>query len=82
MKGKHDLISLSDHVFGRTRTRLADLTDPEYFWEPVPGCWSVRVGQDDVAATDWEPHSKASPFTTIAWRLWHLVDCYGADRNE
>jgi hypothetical protein len=84
MKGKHDLVSLSDYVFGRTRTRLTELTDPEYFWEPVPGCWSVRLGQGDVpaAAVDWEPHPRASPFTTIAWRLWHLVGCYGAVRNE
>jgi hypothetical protein len=82
LKGKHDLISLSDYVFSRTRNRLAGLADPEYFWQPVPGCWSVRVGQHDVAAVDWELHPNASPFTTIAWRLWHLVDCYGADRNE
>jgi hypothetical protein len=82
MEGMQELISLSDEAFGRTRNRLADLTDPEYFWEPVAGCWSVRLGHDDVAAVDWELHPKASPFTTIAWRLWHLVGCYGADRNE
>jgi len=82
MKAKDDLITLSDYVFGRTRTRLAGLTDPEYFWEPVAGCWSVRLRQDDVAVVDWEPHPEASPITTIAWRLWHLVFNYGQGRNE
>ena len=26
----------------RTRSRLAGLTDDEYFWEPVPGCCTIR----------------------------------------
>ncbi|MYR56243.1 DinB family protein, partial [Streptomyces sp. SID625] len=25
-----------------TETRTEPLTDEEYFWEPVPRCWSVR----------------------------------------
>lgn len=25
------------------RPRLEGLTDAEYFWEPVDGCWSVRT---------------------------------------
>jgi hypothetical protein len=33
----------SAHDFAR-RT-VAGLTDEEYFWEPVPGCWSVRRNQ-------------------------------------
>ncbi len=24
------------------RPRFDGLTDDEYFWEPVPGCWSIR----------------------------------------
>jgi hypothetical protein len=82
MQGKHDLISLSDYVFGRTWRRLDGLTNSEYFWEPVPGCWSVHVGRDDVATVDRARRPDPPPFTTIAWRLWHLIDCYGADRNE
>ena len=80
--GKHDLVLLSQHVFGRTRRRLSGLTDAEYFWEPVSGCWSVRVNDEGVASIDAESRPMSAPFTTIAWRLWHLVDCYGADRNE
>jgi hypothetical protein len=27
-----------------------------------------------------EPRPEPGPFTTIAWRLWHLIDMYGEDR--
>ncbi len=33
---------LSWHVEQHVWPRLAGLTDEEYFWEPVPGCWSIR----------------------------------------
>ena len=80
---KRDLISLSEHAFERTRHRLDGLTDDEYFWEPVGNCWSVRLSHgaghraDHGATGDGD----RTPFTTIAWRLWHLVGCYGSDRN-
>jgi uncharacterized damage-inducible protein DinB len=82
MSEKDDLIALSGHVFERTRSRLAGLTDAEYFWEPAPHCWSLRVRDDGTTTADWEPNPKSSPFTTIAWRLCHLIDCYGGVRNE
>jgi hypothetical protein len=28
------------------RPRLDGLTDEEYFWEPVEGCWSLRRAAD------------------------------------
>jgi hypothetical protein len=28
------------------RPRLDGLTDEEYFWEPVEGCWSLRPAAD------------------------------------
>ena len=51
---------------------LPRLTDDEYFWEPVPDCWSVRpdgAGVWTIADTgpDGEEH-----VTTIAWRLVHI----------
>lgn len=64
--------------------RLDGLTDDEYLWEPVPGCWTVRPDVDapDAAAGRWRadlgptgsPATDVTPppFTTIAWRLWHL----------
>lgn len=78
---KDDLISLSSYVFDRTWQRLSGLADAEYFWEPVAGCWTIRAGPGQSATADWEPVSGPAPFTTIAWRIWHLTATYGADRN-
>jgi truncated hemoglobin YjbI len=64
------------------------MTDEEYFWEPVPGSWSVRRRADGpgpganvlLGAGEWgrdsaEPeHPYPPPFTTIAWRLSHISE--------
>lgn len=65
--------SLFDQVWARLQRRLEGLTDEEYLWEPVPFCWSVRLTDSGV----WEPErlqpsSEPAPFTTIAWRTWHI----------
>ena len=64
---------------------LRGLTDDEYLWEPVDGCWSVRPRseqrtppnrwlQDGEWGLDLEyPDPVPSPFTTIAWRMTHLI---------
>jgi hypothetical protein len=68
------------HMF---RPRLDGLTDDEYLWEPVPGCWSLRpraeattpmaAGLGDVVADFAYPEPQPPPFTTIAWRMGHLA---------
>lgn len=74
-----ELLSLFDYVHGRLAARLAGLGDGEYLWEPVPGCWSVRAGADGVFRADTAgpgPQPDPAPFTTIAWRMWHIgADC-------
>ena len=65
-----------------TRPRWDGLTDEEYFWEPVPGMWSVRprgtskaetaFGSGDFTCDYAWPEPDPSPVTTIAWRLAHL----------
>jgi len=71
------------------RPRLRSLTDEEYLWEPVPGCWSVRprgtpTARDAVGGGDFVidfelPEPSPPPLTTIAWRLAHLtVGVFGA----
>jgi hypothetical protein len=50
--------------------RLRGLTDEEYFWEPVEGCWSVRRAPDGRMVAD---HGEDGPFTTIAWRMAHVA---------
>jgi hypothetical protein len=78
---KQALVDLSDDVWARTRARLEGLSDDEYLWEPAPGCWSIRQRADGTwVADDTRPRPEPGPFTTIAWRLWHLIDMYGEDR--
>lgn len=74
---------LSWHWEKQARPRLAGLTDAEYFWEPVPGCWSVRprgtgtapaqVGAGDFAVDFDFTEPDPAPVTTIAWRMAHLL---------
>jgi uncharacterized damage-inducible protein DinB len=82
MDGKDELLGLSDQVFARTAGRLDGLDDDEYLWEPAPLCWSVRVRDDGTVRGDRSPMPESPPLTTIAWRLWHLTECYGQARNE
>jgi hypothetical protein len=55
--------------------RLQGLTDEEYFWEPVGGCWSLRPDPDNAGRLRLEqfsPEPPTPPMTTIAWRLVHI----------
>ncbi len=55
------------------RPRLQGLSDDEYFWEPAPGCWTVRPIGEGKFLSDWEePEPTPPPFTTIAWRMCHI----------
>jgi hypothetical protein len=76
------------HWRAQLRPRLDGLTDEEYLWEPVAGCWNVRPsGQGDapmkVGSGEFRldfawPQPDPPPVTTIAWRLAHLiVGCFG-----
>jgi hypothetical protein len=74
---------LDRHWRNQLRQRLAGLTDDEYFWEPVPDCWSVRPRGESTAPVaagagaftiDYAfPEPEPPPVTTIAWRIGHLV---------
>ena len=71
------------HWTEQVRKRLDGLTDDEYFWEPVPGCWSVRprgtgtapvqAGAGALTIDFAMPEPDPPPFTTIAWRLGHVT---------
>ena len=61
---------LDFHWRVQLRPRVAGLTDDEYFWQPVPDCWTVHPdGRIDFAYPPPDPE----PVTTIAWRLAHLI---------
>lgn len=67
------LEQLQWHWKSQLRPRLDGLTDAEYFWEPVEGCWSIRPRGDGGFSCDWDPAvTSPPPFTTIAWRLAHI----------
>lgn len=54
--------------------RVADLTDAEFFWEPAPECWTLHERSDGLVEYDYEfPPPQPPPFTTIAWRLFHIA---------
>ena len=73
------------------RPRLDGLTDQEYFWEPVPGCWSLRkrgtsaapntAGAGEYVYEYAYPEPEIAPVTTIAWRLAHVIVGVFAARN-
>jgi hypothetical protein len=72
----HELVEQFDFLWNVAHApALETLTDEEYFWEPVPGCWSIRPagpgGRGEIAHAF--PAPEPAPVTTIAWRLSHLA---------
>jgi hypothetical protein len=85
---KHEVVEQLDwHWREQVRPRFTGLTDDEYFWEPVAGCWSIRRRDDAVTPMaagpgDWVadfdfPTPEPTPVTTIAWRLGHVTLMFG-----
>ncbi len=79
-----DLLETFEDVRSRTFARLDGLTDAEYLWEPVASCMTLRPAADGMFRADPRPAAEVRPvpFTTIAWRIWHIgADCLrGYDR--
>ncbi len=61
---------LDYHWTHHLRPRLEGLTDDEYFWQPVPG---LLDGRPDGSIDFTYPAPEPAPFTTIAWRLAHVI---------
>ncbi|MGH2377231.1 MAG: DinB family protein [Candidatus Limnocylindria bacterium] len=66
-----------EDAYALIRARIEGLTDDEFFWEPVPECWTVRQDARGHWSVDYpdEPHPEPPPFTTIGWRLVHVAEC-------
>lgn len=71
------IISSLDYMWERVRARVDDIETHEYLWEPVPKCWTVKIGADGKARAEFmSPPPEPPPVTTIAWRMWHIaVSC-------
>jgi hypothetical protein len=72
------------HWTHQLRPRLAGLTDEEYFFDPTGGsAWTVhpraeertpmQTGRGELVLDFAFPEPVPAPFTTIAWRLAHVV---------
>jgi hypothetical protein len=82
---------LTWHWDKHVRPRLETLTDDEYLWEPVEGCWNIRpradtrtkmpAGAGDLVLDFEYPEPSPPPVTTIAWRLGHVTIGVFAQRN-
>jgi len=82
---------LEFHREHHLQPRFEGLSDEEYFWSPVPAAWSVRprgtskapiqVGSGDFTMDYAFPEPVPAPFTTIAWRLGHVIVGVLAARN-
>lgn len=67
------LLDAIDNAWEPATTRMFDMSDDEYAWQPVPRCWAVRAHGDSWLA-DWaDPDPEPAPVTTIAWRTWHIA---------
>lgn len=85
------LDQLTFHWDAHLRPKLEGLTDEEFSWEPVAGCWSVRPrseatapvlgGSGEYVSEFAFPAPDPAPVTTIAWRLVHLIVGVYGQRN-
>jgi hypothetical protein len=79
---RQNLLDLSDFAGRRLLDRVAGITDDEYFWEPVADVWTVQASADGAYRADGSPFPPdPPPFTTLAWRITHLIDIMLAERT-
>ena len=88
----HELVEqITFHRAALWDRRLAGLSDEEYFYSPVPGAWNVhprgsstapiQAGSGEFTIDFAVPEPDPAPFTTIAWRLGHVIVGVLAVRN-
>ncbi|MGW6281758.1 DinB family protein [Kribbella sp. NPDC055071] len=76
-----NLLDLSDFAWQRLRGRVEDMTDEEYLWEPFNGSWSIRKTDAGFASDGAWIAPEPAPFTTLAWRITHIVDMLQGERT-
>lgn len=64
------------------RHHLPALTDEACLWEPAPGSWTVRRGEDGLWRPDFsETEPDPAPPVTIGWLTWHLAWWWSGARS-
>src|SRR6266567_7532341 len=70
------LTKTMEEAYTRLRSRLEGLSEEEFFWRPVPDCWTVRLDESGRWTYDYAiPDPEPAPLTTIAWQLVHVGTC-------
>src|SRR5688572_27868407 len=65
-----------EEAYETLSNRLQGITEEEYFWEPVPDCWTVFRLPNRRWTYHYEiPFPEPPPFTTLAWRVNHIALC-------
>ena len=75
------LVAAVGHSIAAARFACRDLTEEEFFWEPVTPCWGIRRRGESDAPTQYgrsdgviEMWGHEPPrVTTIGWRIVHLA---------
>ncbi len=71
------LLTMLDEAYDRLHSRLDDLSDEEFFWQPIPNSWTIYR---DLQTSRWTyhyaiPDPLPAPVTTIGWQLVHVALC-------
>jgi hypothetical protein len=62
--------------YERLCTRLQGLSEDEFFWEPVTGCWTIYEDEPGHWTYHYAfPDPTPAPVTTIGWQVVHLAAC-------
>lgn len=65
-----------DEAYERLLGRLEGLIEDEFFWRPVPDCWTIYQLPDGRWTYHYAiPDPKPPPITTLAWQLVHVALC-------
>jgi len=77
---RQNLLDLSDFACQRLRERVEGLTDEEYFWSRSTAAGRSGRPRGASSPTGLDPAGPA-PFTTLAWRITHIVDILQEERT-
>jgi hypothetical protein len=74
---KHPLLTFAmNDAWSYLHSLVSDLSDEEFFWEPLPNCWRIYRSDDGIWTYDYDiPPPQPAPLTTIGWRLVHIASC-------